>query len=1487
VTTLDTPDRAGELSPVKRALLEIRELRNRIAALETAGSEPIAIVGVGCRLPGGITSAQSLWNVLQRGVDTIFQVPEDRWDAALLFDTDPDRVGLMGTRYGGFLDNVDQFDAAFFGISPREAASMDPQQRLMLEVSWEALESAGVAPDTLVGSPTGVFVGVGNSDYSRRLFSNRDQIDAYAGSGSSTSVIPGRLSYHFGFQGPSIAVDTACSASLVAVHLACQSLRRGECDLALAGGVNLILGPEVHIAFTKARMMAQDGRCKTFDARADGYGRSEGAAVIVLRRLSEARSRGDQILALIRGSAVNQDGRSAGLTAPNGPAQVAVIRGALKDARLTPEEVDYIEAHGTGTSLGDPIELQAIAEALGSNRSADDPVLVGSCKTNFGHLEAAAGITGLIKVAVSLAHRKIPPHLHFETPNPMLDWNALPLRVTTVLQDWPKRDCPSRAGVSSFGFSGTNAHVVLEQAPAQPLLEAEAQSVDRPRHLLALSATTDGALVELARRYLEGLDGEPVNAADLCWSANTGRAHFARRVAVTGVNTDELRAGLRAFVEGGSAPNLRSGGATQARPVVGLLFTGQGAQRIDMGRELYATSPTFRATLDACTEQLDRLMGPHRGQSLISAMYPGAEADAALALNQTVLAQPVLFALECALTSLWRRWGVEPAVVLGHSVGEVAAAVAAGVMDVPTGSQLIAARAGLMQSLPAGGAMATVFGSQIEIDGLLAEYVVEIAAVNGPNQLVISGTQANVDAACEALRRKQIQSKRLPVSHAFHSQAMEPILAAFEAEVETLQLNAPRITLISNSTGKSASPGSISDPTYWRRHIRNPVQFEASMQAAASLGVTHFIEIGPAPVLLGMASAIVNLPSGAWLPSLRPRANDWDVMLSSLQALYVAGVDVNWQAFDAEYARRRVEVPTYPFERRRYWFDLPLTQTLIEDFDHVWRSIRLSLDHQAEHGPIGVDLANYDAKWASLERLTTASASEVLRGAGIFTFAGDRATVDMVRVRLGASDIYDHLLRRWLERLVESGVLRQEARSDVIEYVADQPISACDLAGRMLDVARHLEGNLPLLDYVSHCSALLPDVIAGRVSPLETLFPRGSFELAESLYQHSAPARYINSLAASALQAFVAARPAGAGLRVLEVGGGTGGTTSSLLRLLPEESSYTFSDVSESFLERAKSKFAAYDNLQFQTFDLEREPSEQGLGTASFHVIIAANAVHATRDLRQSLLRLRELLAPNGLLLLVETTRHLAWFDMSTGLIEGWQAFDDDLRSDEPLLSSEEWLSALRATGFADADAWPRVGSAAEAIGQHLIIGRAPECSQIQKTSVARNAGGAPARGAPRSGSSTESVTLSGSANAVAWRSRFQESPDSEHDDLLRQLVRQKVMQILRLAPDQVPAPNDRLMDLGFDSLMAVQLRGQLGDALGLSTPLPATLLFDYPTIASIAAFLTARLNLPVAHASPPRGVEQETASAERETEVALMSDASVEALLMQRLASQ
>ena len=770
---------AVPLSPIKRALVEIRDLRARLTALEGAAAEPIAVVGLACRLPGGVHDDASLWRVLSEGIDTISEVPADRWDAQARYDADPDRPATMSTRAGGFLGDVAGFDAALFGIAPREAASMDPQQRLMLEVAWEALEDAAIAPDSLVGSATGVFLGVGNSDYGRMLFSSPDHIDAYAGSGGSYAVIAGRLSYVLGLQGPAMAIDTACSASLVAIHLACQSLRARECDLALTGGVNVILAPEAHVAFSKARMLAPDGRCKTFDAAADGYGRGEGAAVVVLRRLSDARARGDRVLALIRGSAVNQDGRSGGLTAPNGPAQEAVIRAALANAGLSPPQIDYVEAHGTGTTLGDPIELQALADVFAEGRPAERPLLVGSCKTNFGHLEAAAGIAGMLKVIAGLRRRRIPPHLHFNTPNPLIDWANIPIEVPTRLQAWPDHAEPARAGVSSFGFSGTNAHVVLEEAPAPADL---AQSVERPLHVLALSARDDTALRTLISRFQASLaDGAPI--ADLCFTANSGRAQLARRVAVRGATAAELDAGLTALLAGAAHPGVASGAVGVKAPVVAFLFTGQGAQYHGMARGLYQTSPVFRSVIDRCAAALGDTF------DLVGVLY--GDNDAAR-INDTANAQPALFAVEVALAELWRSWGVEPTVMIGHSLGEYAAACVAGVLSVEDGLRLMVTRGVITQALPGDGAMASISAAP---DIVVAEIAalggaLSIAAYNGPQHVVVSGERPAVAALVERLSRRGLQCRPLRISHGFHSPLVEPALVPFAKALDQVQLRA-------------------------------------------------------------------------------------------------------------------------------------------------------------------------------------------------------------------------------------------------------------------------------------------------------------------------------------------------------------------------------------------------------------------------------------------------------------------------------------------------------------------------------------------------------------------------------------------------------------------------------------------------------------------------------------------------------------------------
>ena len=908
---------------MKQALLELKQMRAKLKVLESAKTEPIAIVGLGCRFPGGANNPEAFWQLLRDGVDAISEVPSDRWNLDAYYDPNPDTPGKMYTRYGGFVEGLEEFDSQFFNISPKEAASLDPQQRMLLEVSWEALENAGLASDRLTGSSTGVFIGICSNDYSQRLL-NRDpaEIDAYIGTGNCHSVASGRLSYFLGLNGPSLAVDTACSSSLVAVHLAIASLRNRECNLALAGGVNQLLAPEVTINFSKARMLSRDGRCKTFDASADGYIRAEGCGVIVLKRLSEALKDGDRILAQIRGSAIDHDGRSSGLTVPNGPSQQAVIRQALKNAGVQPEEVSYIEAHGTGTSLGDPIEVGALGGVFAKNRSPEASLAIGSVKTNIGHLEGAAGIAGLIKVVLALQHKIIPPHLHFNQPSPYIDWERLPIAVPTEPKAWSTGGKRRIAGVSSFGFSGTNAHVVLEEAPLpEPILT----EVERPAHLLTLTAKTETALEKLAQRYRDYLTADSsLNLADVCFTSNRGRSQFEHRLSIVATTLAEASHKLADYTAGQNPSGVIAGrvrGTTQSK--LAFLFTGQGSQYIGMGRQLYQTSPCFRQTLDRC----EAILGLELDKPLREILYPAVSENGHSPLHQTAYTQPALFALEYALAQLWLSWGVRPTVVMGHSLGEYVAATIAGVFSLESALKLVAIRARLMQALPKDGAMYALMTDPDPVTEAIQPYRqrVAIAALNGARNVVVSGHRDDLSAIVTDLTTRGIKSKQLQVSHAFHSPLMKPMLAEFEAVATKISYSTPKIKLLSNLTGKEAK-SEIATPNYWCRHILMPVNFATSIETLASLGCRAFLEIGAKPTLLSMGRHCLTATNSSsnelqWLPSLRPKRADWQQLLASLAQLYVSGVSVDWSGFDRDYPRRRIPLPTYPFQRQRYWFE--------------------------------------------------------------------------------------------------------------------------------------------------------------------------------------------------------------------------------------------------------------------------------------------------------------------------------------------------------------------------------------------------------------------------------------------------------------------------------------------------------------------------------------------------------------------------------------
>jgi len=880
--------------------------------------EPVAVIGLGCRFPGAATP-EEFWRLLVQGGDAIREFPSTRSrDVAMA----PEK--MSASRWGGFLEQVDRFDPLFFGIAPREAISMDPQQRLLIEVAWETLEHAGQAPEKLVGSQTGVFIGISGSDYARLQASPSEEVDLYTVTGNALSVAVNRLSYVFDWHGPSIAVDTACSSSLVAIHLACQSLRAGETRLALAGGVNLILMPDVTTAFSQAQMLASDGRCKTFDARADGYVRSEGCGLVALKLLSRALEDKDQIFAVVQGSAVNQDGRSNGLTAPNGLAQQAVIRQALVNAKIAPHQISYVEAHGTGTPLGDPVEVQALAAVLTAGEQYEEEredCAIGSVKANIGHLEAAAGVAGFLKVVLALKHQQIPPQLHLKDLNPQIHFESDALKIPTTLLPWAIKGKRRIAGVSSFGFGGTNAHVVLEEAPAAVPLEGDN---DRSLHLFTLSAKSEGALKELAKKYVGFLaDQSEQEPGNICFTANTGRSQFGHRFATLVASIQQLREHLQAFVADESTANVWSGAkTTREKPKIAFLYTGHGAQYPGMAQLLYQTQPTFRNAFDYCAE----VLRPSLNTPSLFTLFP--EVEDSSQLQEMQYAQPLLFAIQYALTQLWASWGIKPDAVMGHSAGEYAAACTAGIFTLQDGLKLIAERGRLMQALPQKGLMATIFTDAAHVAALLAPYrdQIAIAAVNGPENTVISGEEGAVLALLQRLEAQHIDARLLQISQASHSPLVEPMLDAFEKAASQIHFTAPAIPFISNLTGLMIPAEEVVGPRYWRSHLRETVQFARGIKSLAEQGYHLFVEMGPHPSLINMGQLCVPPGTGTWLPSLRRGQNDWECILQSLGRLYVSGAAVDWQAFE-QYSRcRRVALPTYPFERQRYWKGLGVAE---------------------------------------------------------------------------------------------------------------------------------------------------------------------------------------------------------------------------------------------------------------------------------------------------------------------------------------------------------------------------------------------------------------------------------------------------------------------------------------------------------------------------------------------------------------------------------
>lgn len=896
---------------LKKVAVELDEARARLREYEQRETEPIAVVGMGCRFPGGVDGPEELWEVVSEGRDLVSEFPTDRgWDVEGLFDPDPDAEGKTYTRFGAFLEDAAGFDAGFFGIAPGEVLAMDPQQRLMLEVSWEALEHAGIDPLSLRGSATGVFTGIFAPSYGSK---ETGGLQGYGLTGTAVSVASGRVSYVLGLEGPAVSVDTACSSSLVAIHWAMASLRSGECDLALAGGVTVMGLPSIFVGFSRQRGLAADGRCKAFAGAADGTGWGEGAGVVVLERLSDAQRLGHSVLAVVRGSAINQDGASNGLTAPSGPAQQRVIRAALANAGLSTAEVDVVEAHGTATTLGDPIEAHALLATYGQDRPADRPLWVGSIKSNMGHTQAAAGVAGVIKMIEAMRHGFMPATLHVDVPSPRVDWDSGAVSVLTEARDWPVGGRPRRAGVSSFGISGTNAHVILEQAPEPAPAEVSEGTPSGSRLSVlpwVLSAKSAEALAAQASRLVAVVQPDlTLDPADVGISL-ASRSVFEHRAVVVGGDREALIAGLAGVADGDPGAGVVIGQAGSVGKTV-VVFPGQGAQRIGMGRELYDHLPVFAEAFDAVANALDQ----HLRLPLREVIW-GADSSA---LDSTEFAQPALFAVEVALFAVLRRWGVRPDFVMGHSVGELSAAYVAGVLTLADAAMLVVARGRLMQALPAGGAMVAVAASEDEVTPLLGEGV-GIAAINAPGSVTISGAEAAVNEIAEKFAAQGRRTHQLAVSHAFHSPLMEPMLEEFAQVAARIEAGQPQVGLVSNVTGELVcAADDFGSVPYWVEHVRRPVRFADSVRHLETLGATHFIEVGPGSGLTGSIEQSLAPAEAVVVSVLGKDRPEVPSVLSAAGQLFTSGVPVDWLTVFAGSGANRVTLPTYPFQRRRFW----------------------------------------------------------------------------------------------------------------------------------------------------------------------------------------------------------------------------------------------------------------------------------------------------------------------------------------------------------------------------------------------------------------------------------------------------------------------------------------------------------------------------------------------------------------------------------------
>ncbi|MFG6101409.1 SDR family NAD(P)-dependent oxidoreductase [Leptothoe sp. EHU-05/26/07-4] len=1258
---------------------------------ELTGLE-VAVIGVSGRFPRS-KNVESFWENLINGVEltSIFSNPGSDGVASDK-PSGPVKVGAV-------LEDIELFDASFFGFNPREAETMDPQHRLFLECAWEALENAGYNSE-VEERPIGVYAGVGMGTYllynlspNHNLIKSRGFLPTLVG--VDKDYLPTRVSYKLNLKGPSMSVGTACSSSLVAVHLACQGLLSGECDMALATGVAVKV-PQTELTLSPGEIASPDGHCRAFDAKANGTIGGNGIGVVVLKRLEDAIADRDHIYAVVKGSAVNNDGAvKVGYTAPSEEGQARAIRAAQIMAEVEPETITYVEAHGTGTTLGDPIEVAALKRAFRADTDKKGYCALGSVKTNVGHLDAAAGIAGLIKTIFALDRKLLPPTLNFETPNPQIDFKDSPFYVNAELSKWEANGTPRRAGVSSFGFGGTNAHVILEEAPV-----LEVSSASRAKQLVLLSAKTSSALETLTANLATHLNHHPdLNLADVAYTLQMGRQEFSHRRMILAEDIEDLQKALA------TTPQrvITQFQDLTERSVV-FMFTGQGAQYLNMAQEIYQSEPVFRQVCDRCCD----LLQPQLGLDLRQLLYPTAAEfeDAAQQLQQTAITQPALFVVEYALAQLWMSWGVHPVAMIGHSIGEYVAACLAGVFSLEDALAIVTVRGQLMQQLPPGSMLAVPL-SEKEVHPLLGE-ALSLATINGATSCVVSGPTEAIEALQNRLSSAGVEGRRLHTSHAFHSQMMEPILEAFQEQVRQVDLTTPQIPYISNLTGTWITAQEATSPTYWAAHLRQTVRFADGLQVLLQRPNRLLLEVGPGRTLSKLAKQHPERkPEQVVLTSLRhPQEKQSDVafLLNTFGQLWLAGGSVNWSGFYAHEQRHRLPLPTYPFERERYWIDPPKQVT--EDFQSLptasdlWKSLVQAGQHQATIGTAEFDEQAYLENQPSLKALCLAYMNSALRQLGAFAEDSQQYSIETLFEQFQISSRYRQLLSRWLQVLVEQEHLQQDG--ELLSHL--KPCSLESVEALLTNVRVKWASAPKAIDLVERCGENLTSVLRGEKEPLE-LFQGLLYDFDEAADAniefpwHT----YYNSMFQEIAKQVVDSLPRLTQLRVLEIGGGQGLTTRELLPVLPlERTNYTFTDVGAAALNRCKKKFIDYPFIDYRLLDIERPPTEQGYEAHSYDVVVAVNVLHVTKNMSETLQHVRSLLAPNGLLLIWEITEAALDFDITWGLL--MNPLEDENRSrGNPFLSRQQWQEALLRHGFVEVEAFPET----DALGQHVLIAQA------------------------------------------------------------------------------------------------------------------------------------------------------------------------------------